>query len=152
MNPRGHRFGAAGFGLVEVLASLALFSVVAVGVSASIVNGTRANFQSRMQATASALAQNKLEQLRAITPGATTPADLTTGTHVDSGNPLTGIEGSGGNFTRTWTVAGVKDYLNGSYVGLRPNMARIEVTVTWTTPAAGSVKVVTYTCKSSNCG
>ncbi|MFM8411801.1 MAG: prepilin-type N-terminal cleavage/methylation domain-containing protein [Alphaproteobacteria bacterium] len=153
MSPRRHLSGAAGFGMVEVMASLALFSVVAVGVSAAIVSGTRANFLSRMQAAASALAQNKIEQIRALAPSSgTVPADLTLGAHTDPANPITGLEGTSGKFTRTWTVSGVKMYLGSTVVGLRPNMVRVEVHVTWTKPSAGDMTVVTYTCTTSNCG
>lgn len=153
MTPRRHLSGAAGFGMVEVLAALALFSVVAVGVSAAIVSGTRSNFQSRMQAAASALAQNKIEQIRAIAPSSgTTPADLTLGLHTDSANPISGLEGSGGKFTRTWTVTGVKAYLGSTVVGWRPNMVRVEVHVSWTKPAAGDMAIVTYACTTPNCG
>lgn len=153
MTLRRHLSGAAGFGMVEVLASLALFSVVAVGVSAAIVSGTRANFQSRMQAAASALAQNKIEQIRAIAPtSGTTPEDLTLGVHTDPANPISGLEGSSGKFTRTWTVSGVKAYLGSNVVGYRPNMVRVEVRVTWAHPAAGSMTLVTYACTTTNCG
>ncbi len=153
MTPRRHLAGAAGFGMVEVLAALALFSVVAVGVSAAIVSGTRANFQSRMQAAASALAQNKVEQIRAIAPSSgTIPAELTLGTHADPGNPISGLEGASGKFTRTWVVSGVKAYVGSTMVGYRPNMVRVEVRVAWTNPAAGSMTLVTYACTTTNCG
>jgi len=153
VSPGRHLSRAEGFGMVEVLAALALFSVVAVGVSAAIVSGTRANFQSRMQATASALAQNKVEQIRAIAPtSGVTPADLTLGTHSDPANPISGLEGSSGKFTRTWTVTGVKAYLGSTVVGIRPNMVRVEVHVTWTKPSPGDMSLVTYACTTPNCG
>jgi Tfp pilus assembly protein PilV len=143
----------AGISLVEVLFSISLFSVVAVGLNASTVVNMQLNTRGKTIAAATALAQNKLEQIRMIIPVTNTvPADLTTGTHQDPGNPMTALDGGTGTFTRTWNVAGVPQYYNGSVVGVRPALVRVAVTVTWSTPIPGTVTVVSYTCSTPNCG
>ena len=142
-----------GISLLEVLASLTVFSVVAAGLTTSVVSNIKFNNSSRTIAAATALVQNKIEKIRMTVPVVNvTPSDLTVGTHTDPNNPLTALGASGGTFTRTWTVSSVSQYLSGSVVGVRPGMAQVAVTVSWTKPTSGSLTSVTYACTTSNCG
>jgi hypothetical protein len=142
-----------GVTFVEVLAALGLFSVVAVGLTTSIVSDTKLGNQSRVVAAGAALAQDKIEQLRMIQPVANTiPADLTVGTHVDPSDPMTWLGGTRGTLTRTWNVTGVPQYLNNAVVGVRPGIVQVAVTVSWSTPASGSITNVTFACTSTTCG
>ncbi len=92
-----------GFTLVEVTVALFLLIVAFMGLlslSAMAING---NAFSKATTTATTLAADKLESLRAKGFG---DGELTPGTHVDGANPFQGI------FSRTWTVtdgAGYKD-------------------------------------------
>ncbi len=143
----------AGMSLLEVLSSLALFAVVASGLTTMTVSNIKLDTNSRTIAAATALLQNRIEQIRAIVPVVNTvPADLTIGTHNDPSNPMTALGGANGTFTRTWTVTTVPQYLNGAVVGARPGIVQVAVTVTWSTPTAGSVTAVTYACLTSTCG
>ena len=142
-----------GFSMLEVLSSLALFAVVASGLTTMGVSNIKLNNGSKTIAAATALMQNKIEQIRAIVPVPNTvPADLTVGTHNDPNNPITALGEPNGTFTRTWAVTPVRQYLNGTVVGARPGMVQVVVTVSWSTPAAGTLTAVTYACTTSDCG
>jgi Tfp pilus assembly protein PilV len=143
----------AGISMLEVLSSLALFAVVASGLTTMTVSNIKLNSSSKTIAAATALMQNKIEQIRAIVPVVNTvPADLTNGTHNDPNNPMTALGEPNGTFTRTWTVTTVPQYLNGSVVGARPGMVQVTVTVSWSTPVAGTLTAVTFACTTANCG
>jgi Tfp pilus assembly protein PilV len=143
----------AGITIMEVLGTLAVFSVVATGLMTITASNGKLNNDSRTIAAATELAQNEIEKIRMIVPQPNVvPADLTSGSHIDPNNPLTALDGSGGSFTRTWNVTSVSQYLNGSVVGARPNMVQVAVTVSWTLPVARSVTEVTYACTTANCG
>lgn len=143
----------AGFGLIEILASIALFAVVAVAVSTSVVNTAKRNRQGSALSIAANLVQNQIEKIRAITPvSGTIPADLTTGLHLDPLNPISGTGAAGGGYTRTWTVAGVPQLLGGTVVGNVPGIVRVEVAVTWSVPFAGKMSATTYVCLTPTCG
>jgi Tfp pilus assembly protein PilV len=147
------RRSQAGISMIEVLSAIALFSIVAAGITTSTTSNMKLGSRSKTIAAATALAQNKIEKIRMISPQPNTiPADLTLGIHTDSPNPMTALGTTGGNFTRTGTVTGVSQYLNGSVVGLRPGVVQVVVTVSWTTPVAGSVAAVTYACTTPTCG
>src|SRR5690242_9470465 len=141
-----------GISFVEVLAAIGLFSIIATGITTSTLSNLKLSTQSRSIAAATALAQNKIEQIRLTQPVTnTTPADLTTGTHTDSGNPLTALDGSSGTYTRSWSVQNVSQYYNGSVVGVRPGIVQVAVTVSWSAPVAGSTTTVTYACTTPLC-
>lgn len=60
---------SSGFSLVEVLVSMGLLTVVAMGVAQLFAVATRANHVAKGQTSTTALAEQKLEQLRALTWG-----------------------------------------------------------------------------------
>jgi type II secretory pathway pseudopilin PulG len=133
--------GTAGFGVVEVLAALSVFAIVASGLAANSVAATRANRVSREISVAAALAQDKMEALRSLDPAAN-PPDLTAGNHVDPNNPLTAFGGAGGFFTRSWMVT-----RNAPSLGL----STVVVTVSWGDGGSRTTHVVGYVCPSREC-
>src|SRR5918998_4132691 len=58
-----------GFSLVEVLISMGLLTAVSLGVAQLFALSTRANLMARGQTSTTAMAEQKLEQLRALTWG-----------------------------------------------------------------------------------
>lgn len=143
----------AGVSMIEVLSSLAIFAVVASGLTTMTVSNIKLNSDSKTIAAGTALVQNKVEQIRAIVPVINTvPADLTIGTHNDPNNPITALGEANGTFTRAWTVSTVPQYLNGTVVGARPGIVQVAVTVSWSTPVAGTLTAVTYACTTPLCG
>jgi type IV pilus assembly protein PilV len=99
-----------GFTLIEILVSMAIFSIGVLGFAMSTISVTQGNQRSYNIAMANALAQDKLEELKAL------PATLA------SGGPVTNTI-SGQSFSRSWTVTA-----NSPISG----MHKIDVTVTWT--------------------
>jgi type IV pilus modification protein PilV len=100
----------SGFTVIEVLVAMAVFSIGVLGFAMSTVSVTQGNQKSYNIAMANALAQDKLEELKAR------PASFT------SGGPVTDTI-SGQSFSRSWTVTA-----NSPIAG----MHKIDVTVTWT--------------------
>jgi prepilin-type N-terminal cleavage/methylation domain-containing protein len=60
---------SSGFSLVEVLISMAILTAVSLGVAQLFAVSSRANLVSRGQTSTTAMAEQKLEQLRALTWG-----------------------------------------------------------------------------------
>lgn len=58
-----------GFSLVEVLISMGLLTAVSLGVAQLFAVSTRANYVARGQTSTTAMAEQKMEQLRALTWG-----------------------------------------------------------------------------------
>jgi prepilin-type N-terminal cleavage/methylation domain-containing protein len=58
-----------GFSLIEVIISMALLTIVSLGVAQVFAMSTRANYVARGQTSTTALAEQKLEQLRGLTWG-----------------------------------------------------------------------------------
>jgi len=124
-----------GFSLAEVLVSMGLLTTVSLGVAQLFAVSTRANHIARGQTSTTAMAEQKMEQLRALTWGfdingdGLPVSDTTTDLSVD---PSSGA-GAGLNPSPTTSLdqntAGYVDYLDehGVYVG------------TGTTPPDGSV-------------
>lgn len=130
-----------GISLIELLAAVAIFAIIAAGVGVATVATIRGNTTSRDLTAAAALIHDKIEQLRALDP-ATAPADLTAGPHVDPRNPLTALGGTGGSFRRSWTV---------TLDSPRRGLSEVVVTVTWNTAGARSLRSATYVCRSATC-
>jgi prepilin-type N-terminal cleavage/methylation domain-containing protein len=114
-----------GFSLVEVLISMGLLTVVSLGVAQLFAVSTRANVVAKGQTSTTAMAEQKMEQLRGLTWGYDTAgqglplSDTSTNLAVD---PQTAA-GSGLNPSPSnsidQNVAGYVDYLDahGNYVG-----------------------------------
>jgi prepilin-type N-terminal cleavage/methylation domain-containing protein len=130
-----------GFAMLEVMAAVTLFAVVATGLAATTIGTMKANNLSKQTTAATALIHDKMEQLRALDPS-TGPADLQAGSHSDPLNPLTPTGQAAGGYTRTWTVTA-----NTPKIGL----AEIAVTVSWKSPAARSLTAATYICQTATC-
>ena len=114
-----------GFSLVEVLVAMGILTVVSLGVAQLFAVATRANQVAKGQTSTTALAEQKLEQLRGLTWGFDTDgeglpvSDTTTNLSTD---PATN-NGSGLNPSPTDSLktsqSGFVDYLDGhgQYVG-----------------------------------
>ena len=61
--------GAGGFSLAEVLISMGILTAVSLGVAQLFAISTRANLVARGQTSTTALAEQKMEQLRSLTWG-----------------------------------------------------------------------------------
>jgi type II secretory pathway pseudopilin PulG len=60
---------SAGFSLIEVIISMGLLTTVSLGVAQIFAMSTRMNYVARGQTSATAMAEQKLEQLRGLTWG-----------------------------------------------------------------------------------
>lgn len=88
--------GEHGAGLIELMVALVVLTVGILAVSQLFPAGSRGQQKGRMLTTASMLAQEKLESLRAA---GFDHADLTNGTH----GPI--AVGNGGKYSLTYVVA-----------------------------------------------
>lgn len=134
-------FDAGGFGSLEILVVLGLFSVVATGLTVVSIGAMKANGTSRDAAAAATLIYDKIEKFRALDK-ATNPADLTPGAHDDPLNPLTPLGQAGGAFERSWEVTATTPRLG---------LAEVVVTVSWTDTMPRSISGTTYVCMSATC-
>lgn len=130
-----------GMGLIDVLAGITLFSVVAAGLAATTVTTIRANSTSNTVTAAAALVHDKIEQFRALDPAAN-PPDLTPGYHADPNNPLTALGDTGGKFVRSWVVMADTPTLA---------VSEVVVTVAWEVPTPSSLTGATYVCQTDTC-
>lgn len=123
--PQAKFRSSSGFSLVEVLISMGLLTVVSLGVAQLFALSTRANLMAKGQTSTTAMAEQKMEQLRGLTWGYDTlgqglpVSDTSTNLSVD---PPTAT-GAGLNPSPSDTLnantAGYVDFLdaNGTYVG-----------------------------------
>lgn len=137
-----HARSASGFTIIEVAASLSVFGIIAAGLVANTVAVVQSNRVSNGLSVATTLAQDQIEQLRALDPDIN-PAALAAGTHADPNNPITMAGVTGGKFTRQWSVT--RD-------SPMPGLSTVAVTVSWSDGAARSVRLTTYACHTSTCG
>jgi Tfp pilus assembly protein PilV len=103
-----------GFGAVEVLASISIFAIAALGLALSAAAIIRANYTSYTRTTAINLLQDKMEELK----GRTTANVTSCSTGCD--NPVPTYRNVA--FTRSWTVT-----TNSPVAGVN----QITVTVQW---------------------
>ena len=148
---RGKAGGTAGFTIVEVLAALTMFAIVSAGLVASSIGAVRYNRISSAYSAATELAQDKIEELRALDPN-TNPAALASGTHGDPKNPMNALGVQAGTlflgspvigvFRRNWTVT-----LNSPVAG----MSKVVVSVDWSDGQTRKVELWTYVCRKNAC-
>ncbi|MFQ5666770.1 MAG: hypothetical protein ACE5I7_10110 [Candidatus Binatia bacterium] len=128
-----------GISLLEVLVGTVLLSTIGAGLAATTISVIRANLVSKQTAAATALVQDKIEQFRALDPGAN--PDLGAGQHVDPLNPLTPLGQAQGSFNRSWVVNTTNTL----------GLLEVVVDVTWD-GGSRNVRSVTYVCQSTACG
>lgn len=113
-----------GFTLNEILISIALIAIGVIGFSVNTMGVIQGNFMSGSFTIATNLAQDKLEELKAV--GSYT--DVTNS--PDANNPITETGASGGRFTRTRTIS--TSSLNDATVGaIGSKLKEVSVTVSW---------------------
>jgi prepilin-type N-terminal cleavage/methylation domain-containing protein len=111
----------SGFTLIEIMIAILVLAVALIGLAAVTTTTIKGNSFSKAMTSATTLANDKLQDLKARTfTGTSVDTDLTGGSHSDTGNPLLGI------YNRTWTVADTM----GSGGSIR--YKTITVTVAWT--------------------
>jgi prepilin-type N-terminal cleavage/methylation domain-containing protein len=113
-----------GVSLIEIIAAVSVFGIAVVGLSPSLLGARKFAELSKNQSIATALAQDKIEQLRVSST-------------VSSGSdgPLQPSGASGGIFSRTWTVSANSPV---------STVNCVTVTVTWPDrPNTSSVTLVT---------
>src|SRR5262245_31679564 len=130
-----------GISLIEVLAAVTVFALVAAGAAAGTIATIRGNATSRGVSEATALIHDKIEQLRALDPTGN-PADLTSGVHNDPLNPMNPLGQAGGTYSRSWTV--VRD-------SPRHGLAEVTLTVSWRDSRPRTLKSATYLCLTPTC-
>lgn len=129
-----------GLSLIEVLASVTLFAIVAAGMGVQTIATIQATSASRATTAATALIHDKFEQLRALDPAAN-PAALQPGTYNDP-SPLNEVGGAGGGFSRGWTIAADVP---------RRGLAQVVVTVSWKDPIPRTLRSTTFICRTVTC-
>ena len=127
------RTRSRGFSLLDALAGVTFIAVAILGLSAASVALTRNSKGADSTSAATALAQQKLEQLRSMPLNAT---QLDPGIYYDAGNKLKADGTSGGTFDRSWLVS-LKDTP-------RPGLKTVTVTVAWTDSRSHSTQVASY--------
>ena len=130
---RRPRARSRGFSLLDALAGVTFIAVAILGLSAASVSVTRNSKGADSTSAATALAQQKLEQLRSMPLNAT---QLDPGIYYDAGNKLKADGTSGGTFDRSWLVS-LKDTP-------RPGLKTVTVTVAWTDSRSHSTQVASY--------
>ena len=105
-----------GFTLIEVLVSMFIFSIAILGLAVGATSIMRANQTSYYNTLATNWAQDKLEELKAMTASSITACS----TNCDSPAKTAGNV----TFTRTWTVTSPCNGVSG--------LKCISITVTWT--------------------
>jgi type IV pilus assembly protein PilV len=112
----------SGFTMVEVLVALFIMTISLAALIGLTASGMKANAYARHATEASVVAEDKLEQLRVMTP-----ANLTSGNDTCDAKAFVTATGS---YTRTWTVS-----WNGS-------LATLTVRVSWSED--GQPHAITY--------
>jgi Tfp pilus assembly protein PilV len=131
----------AGTSLLEALGALGLTGVAMLGLVGSTVFVSRVNTSSSGIAAATALAQQKLEQLRSMPLDA---AGLGPGQYTDPAGAMKADGSAGGPFSRSWVVSAGNTP--------RPGLKTVTVSVAWvdsrshTTTLAAYVRCSTIPC------
>jgi len=104
----------AGFTLIEILVAMVVFAIASLGLAMGVTSVMRSNQRSYMASIATNLAQDKLEELKAMSPVNVISCNI----NCDNPVPTTdGVE-----FTRTWNVVD-----SSPVTGVK----QIDVTVQW---------------------
>jgi Tfp pilus assembly protein PilV len=129
---RKRRRGARGISLLEVLVATAFLSGAILAFASNSISLTRNGKTADFVGAATALAQEKLEQLRSMPLGA---AQLAQGSYNDP-TSLRADGTVGGPFTRSWTVSG----------GNQPSfgLKTVSVNVSWTDSRPHTTRVAAY--------
>jgi len=131
-----------GFSLIEVLSSLTVFAVAAAGLAGTTMATIKTNSVSRSTTAASALVQDKVEELRSMDP-LSNPPDFAAGYHSDSLNPMSATGEAQGGYTRTWKVS-----RDTPAIGL----AEVVITVGWTgADGDNAISAATFVCLTDLC-
>ncbi len=104
----------AGFTLIEILVAMVVFAIASLGLAMGVTSVMRSNQRSYMASIATNLAQDKLEELKAMSPANVVSCP------PNCNDPV--LKTDGVVFTRTW------DVINNSPT---PGVKRIDVTVLW---------------------
>jgi len=133
------RHDERGFSLIEVLVSAMLVATAAVGVLTGIDGASHTSGDQRARATASSLAQQEIERLKALNP--TVLAGYVTSPRPNSTDTRSGIQ-----FTTATTVNWRTDINEGQACSGAANGTRyLSLGVTTTYPFNGSTHKVTQT-------
>ena len=118
-----------GFTLLELMITLVVLAIGVLALGQMMPAGSRAMSRSRSKTSGTALAAQKVEDLKAL---AWTDANLTAGTHTDNS----------GKYTRTWIITD-----NTPLAGTK----KVAVTVAWTSSTgARSTVLTTYMTQLTN--
>ena len=123
----------AGTSLLDALGALSFLGVAVLGLVTSSVSLTRANKTSDAVAAATALAQQKLEQLRSMPLGA---AGLTSGQYNDPAGAMAADGSPGGLFSLSWVVSAAHTP--------RAGLKTVTVTVAWTDSRPHTTALAAY--------
>ena len=108
-----------GFTLIEIMIAIFLLAVALLGLAAVTTSVIKGNSFSQTLTTATTLAKDKMEDLKAATyTTATQNASMWTGTDYASADGAVPPSATGSYYTRSWTAPGA-------------NTKTITVTVTW---------------------
>lgn len=119
-----------GFTLLEVLISAFLLTVAIVGTASVTTSVIKSNSLSQTLTTATTLAKDKMEELKASTYTATTQdAAMWTGTDYAKADGTVQASATGSYYTRSWTAPGT-------------NTKIITITVTWPTNRTVQLKTI----------
>ena len=101
-----------GFTFLEVLAGLLVFGILMAGLTPVLIGTMQTNSQARRMTSAAFIAQDKVEELRAVAYGA-----------LASGSDY--VTGAGGeSYTRSWDVI----------AGPAGSTQEVTVTISWSSP------------------
>lgn len=114
-----------GFTLIEILIALVILSFSLLGLAGLMIMTTKSNSYGGHITEASTLAQDKLEEFRAVRPQTPPLGDIPDGPGNDQKVGATGV-----NYIRNWNVA-----TNG-------NLRTITITINWDDPINHSIKLL----------
>jgi len=112
----------AGFSMIEVLVALGIFSVAVLGLAVGAITITRANKTSENHTVAANLAQDRLEQLKAMNATAFNAVMAACPQYTSLGCSESNL--AGGAFSRSWKITPASPLVGGANL--------IEAKIDWT--------------------